>query len=128
MIYFIQETGLFRNRVKIGITDNIKGRLSGLRGGSPSALKVLLILPGDIKIETVYHERFAKYRLHGEWFKFGLKLRLFIWINQYKVFAVETPEITILENGTSQDTENPADLSFVVSVDNFISDRYSAEE
>lgn len=34
MIYFIQETGLFRNRVKIGFTDNIKDRLAGLRSGS----------------------------------------------------------------------------------------------
>ena len=85
MIYFIQETGLFRNRVKIGLTSNLKDRLSALRGTSPSRLKVLLTLPGDVQAETDYHERFTKYRLHGEWFKFGLHLRLFIWRNQFNL-------------------------------------------
>jgi hypothetical protein len=89
MIYFVQETGLFRNRVKIGFTDNVKGRMSGLRGGSPSTLKLLMILPGDTQIEVSYHERFRKYRLHGEWFRFGFRLRLFVWMNQFKPFVLD---------------------------------------
>ncbi len=92
MIYFVQEKGLFRSRVKIGFTDNIKGRLSGLRGGSPSALKLLLLLSGTAQDEAGYHERFASYRLHGEWFRYGLKLRLFVWANQFGVSQVN-PEI-----------------------------------
>ena len=84
MIYFIQETGLFRNRIKIGRTNHIKKRLGDLRGGSPSTLKVLLVLPGDTREEMYYHERFTKYRLHGEWFKYGLEMKLFVWINQAK--------------------------------------------
>lgn len=91
MIYFIQETGLLRNRVKIGFTDNIKDRLAGLRGASPSALNLILTLPGDTKTELVYHERFAKYRLHREWFRYGLRLRLFIWINQFKSEVTSYP-------------------------------------
>lgn len=89
MIYFIQETGLFRNRVKIGFTDNIKDRLAGLRSGSPSALNLVLTLPGDIETEFVYHELFAKYRLHREWFRYGLRLRLFVWVNQVNQFKAE---------------------------------------
>lgn len=92
MIYFVQEEGLFRNKVKIGFTDNIKNRISGLRGGSPSALKLVLLLSGTTQDEAGYHERFATYRLHGEWFSYGLKLRLFVWINQFSVKQMN-PEI-----------------------------------
>lgn len=115
MIYFIQETGLFRNRVKIGFTDNIKDRLAGLRSGSPSALRLILVLPGDIKTELVYHERFAKYRLHREWFQYGLQLRLFVWVNRVKALELdalaidedpESSETSIVENmAESQPTE-----------------------
>lgn len=90
MIYFIQETGLFRNRVKIGLTDNLKKRLGQLRSGSPSTLRLLLVLPGDTQEEAYYHERFAQYRIHGEWFKYGLKLQLFIWVNQAKLIPLSS--------------------------------------
>ncbi len=53
MIYFAQENELFRNRVKIGITDNIRQRLNGLRGDSPSNLKLLLLLPGNAHNDTL---------------------------------------------------------------------------
>lgn len=92
MIYIVQEKGLFRSRIKIGFTNNVKGRMSGLRGGSPSALKLILLLPGTLLDEAGYHERFAAYRLHGEWFSYGLKLRLFVWANQFGVSQVN-PEI-----------------------------------
>lgn len=92
MIYFLQEKGLFRSRIKIGFTNNVKGRMSKLRGGSPSALKLILLLPGTLLDEAGYHERFAAYRLHGEWFSYGLKLRLFVWANQFGVSQVN-PEI-----------------------------------
>lgn len=90
MIYFIQETGLFRNRVKIGLTDNLKQRLRRLRNMSPSTLKLLLVLPGDIQEEAYYHERFAEYHIHGEWFKYGLKLQLFIRVNQAKFIRLSS--------------------------------------
>ncbi|MHC4617976.1 MAG: GIY-YIG nuclease family protein [Planctomycetota bacterium] len=102
MIYFIQETGLFRNRVKIGFTDNIKDRLASLRSSSPSALKLTLVLPGDIKTELVYHERFSKYRLHREWFRYGLQLRLFVWVNRVK--SLEADVLTIDEDPESSKT------------------------
>ena len=87
MIYFIQEVGLLRNRVKIGFTDDLKSRLGGIRGDSPSPVKVLLVLSGDRKTEAIYHEYFARYRLHREWFKFGRKLRLFIRANRNLSFV-----------------------------------------
>ncbi len=109
MIYFIQETGLFRNRVKIGYTDNIKDRLAGLRSGSPSALKLTLALPGDTKTELVYHERFAKYRLRREWFRYGLQLRLFVWANRVK--ALELDALAIDEDPESSETPIIEDMA-----------------
>lgn len=84
MIYFIQEVGWFRNRVKIGTSGDLKKRLQTLRATSSSKLKVVLVLQGAYETEAIYHERFAKYRLHGEWFRLGFQLRLFLWLNKYK--------------------------------------------
>ena len=95
MIYFFQETGFLRNRVKIGCTENIKARLRSIQTCSPSKLKILLILPGDEQNEFVYHQRFSSYRLQGEWFKYGLKLKLFVWINQVKSVDIETKELPL---------------------------------
>lgn len=89
MIYFVQETGLLRNRVKIGFTENIKNRLADLRVANSSGLKVLLLLPGDTKTEMVYHEYFTKYSLHGEWFRYGLRLRLFVFASQFTPSALD---------------------------------------
>lgn len=105
MIYFIQETGWFRNRVKIGTTSDIRKRLCDLRGVSPSELKVVLVLTGTYGMEAIYHERFTQYRLHGEWFKLGFQLRLFLWINKCKslklydgvMSRLGTREIAIVE-------------------------------
>jgi hypothetical protein len=100
MIYFIQETGWFRNRVKIGTTNNIKKRIRDFRTSSPSKLKVVLVLVGNENIEAIYHERFAQYNLHGEWFKFGLRLRLFVWLNSYKSEMFDkVNQITLDEEG-----------------------------
>lgn len=92
MIYFIQETGLFRNRVKIGFTTNVKNRLVDLQIGSASPLRLIVVLPGDADVETVYHLKFAQYRLRGEWFKFGFWLRFFIWVNRSNTYLLPKPE------------------------------------
>jgi hypothetical protein len=95
MIYFVQETELFRNRVKIGFTEDIRKRMQGLRCGSASTLKVVLVLPGDMKTEAAYHEYFAKYRLHGEWFRFGWRLRMFIRTNQHVILSSNCEKPTL---------------------------------
>lgn len=89
MIYVVREVGFFRSRVKIGYTTNLKRRLSDLRGASPSKLRLLLSLPGSLEDEHGLHERFADYRLRGEWFRFGL--RLFVFLNQFK-YQADTPD------------------------------------
>lgn len=66
-IYVIRpESGL---AVKIGITQNLDKRLRMLRTGTYEDLTVVWSGPGNLRIEQALHERFAAYRLQGEWFR-----------------------------------------------------------
>jgi hypothetical protein len=60
--------------IKIGVATNVKSRLSGIQTGSPVKLKVFhtFKVPAEraFAIESVVHERLAKYELEGEWFRF----------------------------------------------------------
>lgn len=68
MVYFIQ--GRITKNIKIGHTkrDDLSGRLQELQSASPDQLNLLLVIEGDKRFEWSLHRRFAKYRLHGEWF------------------------------------------------------------
>jgi hypothetical protein len=57
--------------VKIGTTNNIASRLRSIQNMSPAALAVLWQTEGGLVLEQALHERFRKYRKHGEWFDFG---------------------------------------------------------
>lgn len=52
--------------VKIGITINVDVRLAGLQ--TPEPVKLYALLEGWAKEEKAFHQRFAEYRLQGEWF------------------------------------------------------------
>jgi hypothetical protein len=65
-VYFIEAIGL--QRVKIGMTDNIKYRFDSLQSASPVPLKIMAVISGDRTLETYLHKRFKAHRLHGEWF------------------------------------------------------------
>ena len=75
-VYFVQakESRL----IKIGTSVNVRGRLRELSGASPEELELLVDIRGDREVETRIHERFAKYRKHGEWFEPGAELLEFI--------------------------------------------------
>jgi len=66
-VYFIQakEGG----PVKIGWTVNPAARLKALQAASPYKLVVRFTLPGTQRLEHYLHERFAPWRLEGEWFE-----------------------------------------------------------
>lgn len=64
-VYFIQASN---GLIKIGISGNATHRLANLRTMSPLPLTLLAIMPGDFSDEVAMHLRFAKHRLHGEWF------------------------------------------------------------
>lgn len=78
MIYFIQDDTVFN--IKIGFTDgdDASGRLNALRTGCPVGLTLLNTMPGDRAVEAALHQRFAAYRVQGEWFKPCPELILFI--------------------------------------------------
>lgn len=71
VVYFIQAGD---RAIKIGITDNIKDRMSGLNCGNHEKLKLLFKYEVDTRgkagqIETELHSYFKEYHLKGEWFK-----------------------------------------------------------
>jgi predicted GIY-YIG superfamily endonuclease len=66
-IYFVRAgtTG----PVKIGYTNNINRRIKNLQQGNPNKLVLLGLMTGTRDTERALHEKFAKYRLEGEWFR-----------------------------------------------------------
>jgi len=76
VIYFITD-GL-RKYVKIGYTNNLERRLSGLRVGNPYGIEVLGIMDGGVKEERNVHEMFSKNRYMGEWFELSSEIQDFI--------------------------------------------------
>lgn len=66
-VYFIQ--GVVGGPVKIGTATDVDRRLKTIQACSPVPLCVLHVLQGAGRIvETKLHQRFALFRLHGEWF------------------------------------------------------------
>jgi hypothetical protein len=67
MIYFIKDTVTLA--VTIGYSKDAKKRLAHLQTATPHQLSLLGAIQGGLEHEAAYHERFATYRLQGEWFK-----------------------------------------------------------
>ncbi len=65
-VYFIASG----DKVKIGITDNIRKRLTALQTSSPTPLRLLASVIGDRATECALHRAFAGYRASGEWFHY----------------------------------------------------------
>lgn len=57
------------DRVKIGYSADPLSRFVKIRADSPLPVKLLGVQPGDRGVERKLHERFAEYRVHGEWFR-----------------------------------------------------------
>lgn len=74
MVYFMKAG----QRVKIGYTTGLKKRVADLQTAIADRIIVLLTIPGDQTLERLLHEKFAKYRLQGEWFDAGPEITLFI--------------------------------------------------
>jgi hypothetical protein len=72
VVYFAK-VGQF---IKIGVTANLGKRLSSLKGGSPDPdMKLLATVQGNFQTEQALHQRFRKYRRHGEWFRYEGQLK-----------------------------------------------------
>lgn len=57
--------------VKIGVAKDVEARTAELQTGSPLPLHLIWKTRGGESLERDLHERFAPYRIHGEWFDFG---------------------------------------------------------
>lgn len=67
MIYLMHGCGT--GSYKIGFTRrDISERLSEMLMHSPVLIEVLGLVPGTLQDEANYHEKFAQFRSHGEWF------------------------------------------------------------
>lgn len=66
-VYFIHNAS--DDTIKIGIAADVTQRLKQLQPNYAGELKLLGTIPaGGRSTEAELHERFAQYRLHGEWF------------------------------------------------------------
>lgn len=68
-LYVIQSN----DAIKIGITHNLQQRFNDLQGANPVELQLIYAFKFDSRgqaeaLETLLHERFAQYQIHGEWF------------------------------------------------------------
>jgi hypothetical protein len=82
MIYAIESK---LGYVKIGVTDNLKRRISGIQSGHPVKLKI--ITTWDLedeelerRVEQRLHRQLARYKTSGEWFKLSLEGR--VWVEE----------------------------------------------
>lgn len=58
--------------IKIGIAINPEGRFRQIQANCPYRLRLLGTVPGTNGDERKLHTRFAKSRLHGEWFSYRI--------------------------------------------------------
>ena len=66
--------------VKIGYSaKDPKGRLKALQTGHPDKLHMIGWIPGTMSDEHALHQRFRKYWLRGEWFRYEGAVHDFVW-------------------------------------------------
>ena len=71
-LYFILDTQ--SNSIKIGVSKDVKRRLSQLQTSNASPLLLVGRMQNRIGLEKNLHEKFKKYRLKGEWFSTNASL------------------------------------------------------
>lgn len=63
-VYFL----LVGTAVKIGFSRSPLGRVSDIQANNPSALTMLVVVPGTMRDERAIHDALAADRMQGEWF------------------------------------------------------------
>lgn len=64
-VYFIKAG----NCIKIGKTNNLRSRFTGLQTGAPEELNLVLFVGGGRDLEKSLHRKFRHLRMKGEWFR-----------------------------------------------------------
>jgi hypothetical protein len=75
-VYFIENE--LNKEIKIGVTSNIENRLKQISIMVNAPVTLLKYIDGNEQTEKELHNKFSKYRLHGEWFKPDKELILYI--------------------------------------------------
>lgn len=75
-VYFIQCP--VTKRVKIGISIDADQRLRQMATFCPTEIFMLCKIKTLSGLEDILHERFAKYRVHHEWFEYGEELQSYV--------------------------------------------------
>lgn len=73
-VYFFRAA----NTVKIGFTCNVRERAHSLQTGCPEPGFMCKFLPGTMAREKEMHQRFAEYRIAGEWFELRGRLAKYL--------------------------------------------------
>jgi len=66
-VYFAQDT--LSNEIKIGTSKKVKPRLREVERQANRSVVLLATLSGDREVEGILHQRFARARIRGEWFR-----------------------------------------------------------
>ncbi len=82
--------------VKIGFTTNPRQRAHQLKTASPGAAFMAKFLQGTVERERMLHERFAEYRLNGEWFDLKGDLAKYLGRNM-KPAQFPKPKVRVIE-------------------------------
>jgi hypothetical protein len=75
-VYFIRAGS--SGPIKIGRSNNVDGRLSGLQTAHHADLKLILKVPGGAAVESAFHAALSQYRIRGEWFQPDAEVLRFI--------------------------------------------------
>jgi hypothetical protein len=83
-----------RTRAKIGISSNVKGRLSSIRTSCPEKVDLLHTTPGTIELEKFLHNKFKHLQVHNEWYEYDISLEeAFIKLNSANVEPEDDPPV-----------------------------------
>lgn len=63
-VYFIATA----DKIKIGVAFDPLKRLRGLQTGNPEKLELIATFRGGLALEGEIHAKYARHRVHGEWF------------------------------------------------------------
>ena len=64
-----------KNKYKIGLTSNLKQRISSLSNQNPFEIKLITAIENNdiYKLESELHKKFADKNIKGEWFELSQK-------------------------------------------------------
>lgn len=68
MIYFFRDSGTGYHKIGYTSNDSPNERLSSCQTGNPNKLTVTGIMPGSQQYERDLHSKYARYKVHNEWF------------------------------------------------------------